>query len=329
MGKAHNPRHGSMQYWPRVRAKRETAKVSAWADSNDVKPLGFAGYKVGMTHVQYKDMEKKSPTKGEFISEPVTIVECPPIKVMGVRFYNTVNGERRVVKDFLAETQDKEMSRKLKLPKTITHKLEAPEKFDALMLVVNTQPSKTGIGKKKPELFEVAIGGSKDEQLAYAKENLGKELNVKDIFQEGEFLDIHAITIGKGTQGPVKRFGVAIRHHKSEKTKRGPGSLGSWKGQAHVMYRVAHAGQHGYHVRTTYNQQLYKIGETPEEVNAKGGFIRYGAVKNSYVMIKGSLHGPSKRLIRFCKAIRANPKKKTVAPAIEFVSIASRQGNRI
>lgn len=319
-----------MQFWPRVRAKREAARIRAWVQSTESKPLGFAGYKVGMTHVLYRDQDKTSPTKGELIRIPVTILECPPLHVMGVRAYKDDGKGVRAVRDVLAEKQDKEIERKLDLPKKIAHTLDIkPEDFDVLMLLVSTQPAKTGIGKKKPEVFEIAIGGSKDDQLDYAKEALGKDLALSDIFQEGEFIDIHAVTKGKGTQGPVKRFGITIRAKKSEKTKRGPGSLGGWKGQAHFMYRIAHAGQQGYQTRTTYNQQIIKIGDSPEVINAKGGFIRFGEVKNTFLLIRGSVHGAKKRLIRMCRAVRADPKKKPVAPEIEFISTASKQGNRI
>ena len=134
---------------------------------------------------------------------------------------------------------------------------------------------------------------------------------------------MHAITKGKGFQGPVKRFGVAIRNHKSEKTVRGPGSLGGWISQAHVMYRVAHAGQMGMHQRTHYNNLLLKIGTNPEEINPKGGFVRFGNVKSSYVLIKGSIPGPAKRIIKLTKSIRG--KKSIQIPTIQSISLESKQ----
>jgi len=83
---------------------------------------------------------------------------------------------------------------------------------------------------------------------------MNKDISVKDVLSAGSYVDARAITVGKGTQGPVKRFGVNLRSHKSEKTIRGPGSLGSWIAQGHTMYRMAFAGQMGYHHR--HKQQL-------------------------------------------------------------------------
>ena len=131
----------------------------------------------------------------------------------------------KVVSDVLAENLDKELERKITIPKNKKKKIEDVKDFDDLSLVVYTQPKNTGIGKKKPELFEMAIGGKKEEKLNYAKGILGKEIKVEDIFKEGSQIDIHAITKGKGIQGPVKRFGIGLKSHKSA----GTGKSSRWE----------------------------------------------------------------------------------------------------
>ena len=113
MGKAHKPRSGSLQVWPRKRAKRAYARIRAWATRNDAKPLGFAGYKVGMGHVTYTQTRSVSPNKGRIESKPVTIIECPPLKVMAVAYYkNTTYGVKKVA-EVRADSQDKHFIRKL------------------------------------------------------------------------------------------------------------------------------------------------------------------------------------------------------------------------
>ena len=134
-----------------------------------------------------------------------------------------------------------------------------------------------------------------------------------------------AVTRGKGFQGPVKRFGISIRQHKSEKSIRNPGSLGPWCGQGHIMWRVAHAGKMGYHLRTEYNKQILKFITDPKEVFFKGGIINYGNAKNPVILIKGSVAGPKKRLIIFQKASRA--KKQPQLPIIQNISLEEKQGN--
>ncbi|MFH1848747.1 MAG: 50S ribosomal protein L3 [archaeon] len=314
MPKAHVPRRGSLQFWPRKRTKRNVARVRSWANLADTKLLGFAGYKVGMCTAIINDNRPHSMTKGELISQPVTLIECPPIKVASLRFYTQTPDGLTVSSQILAENLDKELARKITLPKK--RKAEEPKETSEIRLVVCTQPKLTGIGKKKPDLFEVAIGGKSEDKISYAKEMLGKEIPVDGVFENGQQADLHAITKGKGFQGPVKRFGIGLKQRKSEKGRRNPGSLGPWQGQTHIMWRVAHAGQTGYHQRTEYNKQILMIGK-PEEVNTKGGFLRYGIVRNSCVLFKGSVPGPAKRLIRFNHPIRA--KKTTEAPVVERI----------
>lgn len=307
MPKAHSPRKGSMQFWPRVRAKRETARVRAWASPKDAKLAGFAGYKVGMVHVMVDDERPNSISKGKTISWPATIVECPPLTIFGIKFTK----DNLSVSCINAEKLNKHLSKKITTPKKHKKLEEVKEdSYDDIKLIAHTNPGLTGIGKKKPEIFEIALGGKLADKLTAAKEMLGKEIKLSDVFAQGQIADIHAITKGKGFCGPVKRFGVAIRQRKSEKTKRGPGSLGGWKGHAHFMYRVAHAGQMGYHQRTEYNKQILSIDEKTDNINPKSGFKHYGVIKNNYLLFKGSIAGPSKRLIRFNHAIRPNRRDK-------------------
>lgn len=305
------PRFGSLAYYPRKRTKKPVASVRSWANVKEGKLLGFAGYKVGMVHLMITDNNPNSMVKGQTISCPGTIIECPPLKSASVRFYkNTIDG-LKVVSDVLAENLDKELERKMTMPKNIKKKIEDVKEFDDLTLVVYTQPKLTGIGKKKPEFFEMAIGGKKEDKLNYAKNILGKEIKIEDVFNEGNQIDIHAITKGKGLQGPVRRFGIGLKSHKSEKGRRNPGALGSWKGQVNTMWRMPHAGQTGYFQRTELNRWILKISNESKDITPNGGFMRYGVVKNPYVIIKGSVAGTKKRLIRFNVATR--PSKKIPA----------------
>jgi len=290
MPRIRQPRSGSMQFWPRKRAKRLYARVKAWANTG-TKLMGFAGYKVGMTHLMGIDAYKHSQTKGEEISIPATIIECPPLKIAFICFYKN----NKILTKILSSSIDKELGRKIPIPKK-PRKVEDVKDFTDVTAVCYTQPKQTGIGKKKPELFEVHLGGKPEEKLAYLKERLGKEIPVTEIFKEGELVDFHVITKGKGTKGPVQRFGIGLKASKSEKSRRMPGARsGGWTSQGHMMHRVAQAGQLGYQQRTEYNKLILKIGTKPDEVNKNGGFHKYGNIKNQYVIVKGSVGGARKR----------------------------------
>ncbi|MBN2567100.1 50S ribosomal protein L3 [Candidatus Woesearchaeota archaeon] len=331
MPKKKAPRSGSMQFWPRKRAKRSYARVRSWPAAKDATLLGYAGYKVGMTHLMVKDNGPRSRTKGETIAVPATIIECPPIRPLAVRFYTDTPYGRTLAAE-VALKAEKELSRKISLPKKQGKTLEGMEGglegIDDITLVVHTQPKLTGIGKKRPDVFEIGIGGATaGDKLAYAKSVAAKEIMVGDLFRPGEQLDIHAVTKGKGTAGPVKRFGIGLKAHKSEKGQRRPGSLGPWKAQGHVMYRVAMAGKMGYSQRTEYNKWLLGIETDPAKLNVAGGHINYGIVKNPCIIVKGSVAGPKKRIIRFTKPMRPNRQIPSQPPEILTISISSKQGN--
>jgi large subunit ribosomal protein L3 len=323
-----SPRHGSMGVWPRKRAIRETPRIRSWTNKKEPGLLGFVGYKAGMTHVHYINNRKASITKGEELQSPVTIVECPPLKLAAVRFYkNTIKG--RTVSTEIHFKADKELARKKTMPKKLDDKkLDTikPEEYDDLVVLLYTQPKLTGIGKKKPAFFEMGLGGSKEDKLTWVKEHIGKEIPVSEVLQEGQQYDTIAVTTGRGFQGPVKRFGIGLKSHKAEKSRRNPGSLGGWKGHGHFMYRVAHAGQTGYHRRTEYNKWLLKILESPKEINPKGGIVRYGLVKNTCLLFKGSIQGPKKRLVRINVGQRPANRIPKEAPDITNISLASPQG---
>ncbi|MBN1175230.1 50S ribosomal protein L3 [Candidatus Woesearchaeota archaeon] len=328
MGKRLNPRHGSMQFWPRVRAKKAYARVRSLPDVKEVKPLVFAGYKAGMTHVIVTDNDKNSLTKGEKVAYPVTVVECPSLKISSVRFYEPAGYGSKITKELFFKV-DKEFSKRAPVSKTLSTAQDL-DKVDLtnvtnITVVAYTQPKQTGLGKKTPEIFEMGLGGSNEEKITFLKEKIASEITASDVLSVGSMVDVRAVTKGKGNQGPVKRFGISLRAKKSEKVKRGPGSLGGWKAQGHVMYRIAYSGQTGYHQRTQYNNLILGIYDDVEKVNPKGGFVDFGLVKANYVLVKGSIPGTKKRLVTLTAPLRVSKKKAT--PTVEFISIESKQGN--
>lgn len=308
------PRRGSLQFWPRKRARKESARVRSWA-AKEPKLAGFAGYKVGMTSVQFIDPRKTSPTSKLAISIPCTILECPPLKIFSLRLYKKDAYGLHLVSEILNPKLDKELRRKIKVPKKALAKFpEKVDEYDETRVNVYTQPKLTGIGKKKPEIFEMVIGGKKEEQFQYIKDNLDKEINIIDIIKPGQLVDTHAVTKGKGYQGPVKRFGVKIRPAKSEKKKRGV-VIGK-EGVAKVDYTTPMAGRMGYHLRTEYNKWIVRVSKEPDLDAVKKAIKNYGVVKNPYVLVKGSVAGPKKRLIKFVDAVRPNKKLEFQIPTL-------------
>lgn len=286
------PRRGSLQFWPRKRAKRELPRIRNWNFNIDsAKVLGFLGYKVGMTHTMLKDNRKDSITKGQEISLPTTIIECPPLKIISLRFY------KKTEFGFVVSNE---------------------QDYDDIRLILQSQPKLTGIGKKKNDVFEVGLSGKKEDKLSFAKSLIGKDIKISEVFKEGQLIDVHGVTKGKGFQGTVKRFGVPIRSHKSEKTKRGIGTLGAWRPR-HVLWTVAQSGKMGYHLRTEYNKIILKISNDAGVVNPKSGFMHYGNVKNDYVLLQGSIPGSTRRAVILTETKR-NYSNYKLTPEIIYIS---------
>ena len=111
MGNIRRPRHGSLQFWPRKRATRPIARIRSWVPESKPKPLGFIGYKAGMTHVIATDNRPKALTKGEQIAWAATILECPPNTVAGVCFYRKTPAGLQKFSIIMAPKFVKEISR--------------------------------------------------------------------------------------------------------------------------------------------------------------------------------------------------------------------------
>ncbi len=201
------------------------------------------------------------------------------------------------------------------------------DRLAEIRVLVATQPRLvSGVPKKKPDIMEIKIGGGTiEEQLEYAKSILGREVQITDVFKEGQLVDVIAVTKGKGWAGVVKRWHVKILPRKTRKGRRRVGALGPWH-PARVLYTVPRPGQLGYHQRTEFNKRILKIGFNGEEITPKGGFLRYGIVRNAYVMLKGSVPGPAKRLIRLRYPARPNPRIPQEPPKILYISLESPQG---
>ncbi|MBU5537646.1 MAG: 50S ribosomal protein L3 [Candidatus Aenigmatarchaeota archaeon] len=321
MPEVKKPREGSKGYWPRKRSIRIYPNITTYPESDKPKIMGFAGYKAGMLHAILFDNRKGSLTFGQEISVPVTVIDCPPLKVIGVRVYqNSVDG-LRVLSEAIIKDLPKDLSRKIKVGNFKTEeKLAEMEKninkISRVRLIVSTQPRLSGVRKKTPEIFELEIGG-KDvkEKLEFAKSMLNKEITAKDFVREGELVDVISVTKGKGTAGPVKRFGVKIQVRHAKKKLRHVGSLGQER-PGKVRWSVPMAGQLGFFRRTELNKRVLRIGDG--DITPKGGFVRYGVVKGNYILLEGSVPGSKKRLVLMRHVIRP-PKLRFYLPEIREI----------
>ena len=117
------------------------------------------------------------------------------------------------------------------------------------------------------------------------EKNLGDKISVEN-FTEGEFVDVSALSKGKGFQGVVKRHGfggVGQATHGQHNRLRAPGSIGAASYPARVFKGMRMAGQMGNQKVKTLNLRVIKV--IPE----KNLLILRGSIpgpKNAYVTIE-------------------------------------------
>ena len=337
MPQPERPRKGSLGFGPRVRAASETPRFNSWPDDDGQPSLqGFAGYKAGMSHVVMINDEPDSAREGMEETVPVTVVETPPMQVVGLRAYEETPYGKRPLTEVWADEYHPALDRALDLPddpeagageEQIQDALDAGDVSDVRAITHTVPGDVDGVPKKRPDVMENRIGGgSIHDRVDFGLELLEDgEYDANDVFRAGEYADVAGITKGEGTQGPVKRWGVQKRKgkHARQGWRRRIGNLGPWN-PSRVRSTVPQQGQTGYHQRTELNKRLVDVAEG-DEPSVDGGFVNYGEVDGSYVLVKGSVPGPTKRLVRLRPAVRPSDQPR-LDPEVRYVSTASNQG---
>ncbi|XP_029655441.1 LOW QUALITY PROTEIN: 60S ribosomal protein L3-like [Octopus sinensis] len=353
--KFHIPRHGSLAFLPRKRCSRTVGKVKAFPKDDKTKPVhptAFRAFKAGMTHVVRHVVRPGSKANDKDIVEAVTVLEAPPMVVVGVVGYiKTPRGLRHcttIFAHFLSDEFRRRFYKNWYLPNclfryaskkrafvryankwstpvgvaSIKRQFEKIKKYASVVrIIAHTQMSKLKLGQKKSHVMEIQLnGGTIEDKVAWATEHFEKELKISELFAEGEMIDVIGVTKGKGFQGCIKRWRPKKMPRKSRKGLRKVACIGAWH-PARVSYSVSRAGQMGFHHRTEINKKIYRIGDaigddengrvapkqltaydlTEKHITPMGGFVRYGEVKNDYIMIKGCCMGPRKRTITLRK----------------------------
>ncbi|MCL4345328.1 MAG: 50S ribosomal protein L3 [Candidatus Thermoplasmatota archaeon] len=329
MATPHHPRRGSLGYYHRKRKPGLKSTIRSWPEiDGNPKIQSFAGYKVGMTHVEMVDYRKNSTTAGRNIMAAVTVVEVPPARVVALRTYRETEDGLKVSYEKWADNLDKEIFDVIPEAKKREERAVPSDISEVRVLLMLRPGLVTGVPKKVPDIFEARVGGSTiDARLKYAQEKLGKDIEFSDFSKAGNFVDVISVTKGKGFTGHVERFGVKLLPRKNRKHRRMIGTLGPWHPDW-IRWQVPQAGQMGAHQRTQHNMRVIKYAKSQGEndINVKGGFVNYGLVRTNYVLIHGSVPGSIKRLVKFRDPARQRtPSVENLQ--ISYISRESKQGD--
>ncbi|KAI8049771.1 60S ribosomal protein L3 [Syncephalis plumigaleata] len=359
------PRHGSLGFLPRKRAARHRGKVKSFPKDDASKPVhmtAFLGYKAGMTHV-VRDLERPgSKMHKKEIVEAVTVIETPPMVVVGVVGYVETPRGLRTLTTVWAEHLSEEVRRRFYKnwyhskkkaftkyaqkyadgAKSVDRELERIKKYCTVVRVIaHTQIRKVKIGQKKAHIMEVQLnGGSIAQKVDWAREHFEKTVDVNSIFEQDEMIDVIGVTKGKGFEGVTHRWGTKKLPRKTHKGLRKVACIGAWH-PSRVMYSVPRAGQNGYHHRTEINKKIYRIGSGTDAKNASteydlttktitplGGFPHYGEVNEDFVMIKGACVGVRRRVLTLRKSLLTHTKRSALEKiSLKFIDTSSKFGH--
>ncbi len=313
--KRHSPRRGSLAYSPRIRAKSMEARIRAWPKLNSEEPkiLAHCGFKAGCVQIVSIDDRDKTPNAGKQLVSLGTVLVTPPVLILGIRGYSKDHNGLQAEFDVYAEDIPKHIAKEISLKNNDKDALDNAEKrlkrIKEIFAIVAVSPRSAGLEQKKPYIFEALVsGGDIQKQFTHVKEVLGKEIKIDQIFETGATVDVAAITKGKGWQGVIQRWGEV-------------GSLGPISPQS-VMYTVPRAGQMGFHQRTEYDKRIMVMGNADDKkikINPDGGYKHFGLVKGDFIILKGSVPGTYRRLIKLRSQIRNAPAKVNKPNILEVV----------
>ncbi|EKX48666.1 large subunit ribosomal protein L3e, cytoplasmic [Guillardia theta CCMP2712] len=290
--KFERPRHGSLGFCPRKRCAHHRGRVRKFPRDDASKPChltAFMGYKAGMTHI-VRDVDKPGSKQHKKESvEAVTILEAPPIVVVGIVGYvKTPRGlrslttvwakhlsdefRRRMYKNWYKSKSKKAFTKYTKeeseRSKNSDKEIERIKKYcQVVRVIAHTQLSKVNIGQKKAHVMEIQVnGGTTKDKVDFATKLFEQQVPVKSVFSQNEMIDVIGVTKGHGYKGVVSRWHVTKLPRKTHRGLRKVGCVGSWHPSA-VGWSVARAGQKGYFHRTELNKKIYRIGEAARKAD--------------------------------------------------------------
>jgi len=304
----------------------------------------FMGFKAGMTHVvkYFERRESKKVIKKDIV-HPVSVLECPPMKVIGMVGYIETPRGLRALKTVWAQHLDNEVKRRFyknwqnskkkamtkyaekwtvdkKDKKSVHHDIARIKKYASVVRVICcTQNKMLNLRQKKAHVMEIQVnGGDIAKKVEWAQSKFEQEVTVGEVFNVNECVDTIGVTKGHGTMGVTARYGVKKLKRKTHRGLRRIGCIGAWHPAA-VKWTVGRVGQMGYHSRTEINKKIYHIGAAERKgaknnatcfadaveknITPMGGFPHYGEVKEDYLLIKGQIMGTKKRGLILRKSI--------------------------
>jgi len=294
--------------------------------------------------------------------EAATVLEAPPMIVVGIVGYVETPGGLRTLTTVWANHLSDEVKRRFyknwyrskrkaftkyakkaaEKPQVIEAELDRIKQYcQVVRVLAHTQIRKLKLRQKVANLAEIQVnGGTVAAKVDFARSLFEQEVSVEKVFGEGETLDVCAATKGHGYAGVVSRWGVTRLPRKTHRGLRKVACIGAWH-PARVKFTVARAGQMGYHHRTEINKRVLRIGRkgdpksastetdlTEKGITPVGGFPHYGEVNEDWLLVKGCVAGTRKRAITLRKSLIPPARRSHLEPLnLRFIDTSSKYGH--
>lgn len=345
--KYEQPRHGNLGFVPKRRTRHHRGRVRSFPRDDAKKPVhltAFVGYKAGMTHVvKYQERREGKKVIKKDIVHACTVLECPPMKIVGLVGYIETPRGLRALSTVWAQKLDNDVKRRFyknwmnakkkafskyadkykhdpKHKESIARDVERIKKYCTVVRVLAaTQIRLIKQRQHKAQIMEIQVnGGTIAQKVDWAQKKFEQEVSVGEVFETDECIDTISVTKGKGNQGVIQRFGAKKLRRKTHRGLRKIACIGAWHPAA-VKWTVARTGQQGYHSRTEINKKIYRLGAgavrgvtnnattaadaIEKNITPLGGFPFYGEVNQDYLLMRGQIMGTKKRAIVLRKSI--------------------------
>jgi large subunit ribosomal protein L3e len=337
---------------------RPRGKPKSFPKDDASKPIhltAFIGFKAGMTHVVREAEKPGSAINKKEVVECVSIIETPPLKVVGITGYiDTPDGPRSIKTVWAAHLSDEVRRRYYKSwysskkkaftkaskrwetedgKKSIERDLAMIKKYSkTVRAICHTQMKGLSLRQKKAHLIEIQVnGGDIAAKVDWCRNNFEKDVAVNTVFNEAEMIDCIGITKGRGYHGVTSRWHTKKLPRKTHKGLRKVACIGAWH-PSRVAFSVARSGQKGYHHRTEINKKVYRVGAGYHTVDGKevknNAATEQDITDKSINPVGGFVHyGLVKNDFVMIKGGVCGPKKRAITLRKSLLNQTSRAAN--
>merc|ERR1712166_917206 len=182
------PRNGSLGFIPKRRTKHHRGRVRHFPRDDASKPVhltAFMGFKAGMTHcVKYFERRDGKKVLKKDIVHAASVIECPPMKVIGMVGYIETPRGLRTLQTVMAQQMDQQVMRRF-YKNSVHRDIARIKKYASTVRVLcATQNHLLKLRMHKAHVMEIQVnGGDIAKKVDWAYGKFEQEVAVGEVFE--------------------------------------------------------------------------------------------------------------------------------------------------